>query len=229
MSQAAPSQRRRGMALIIIGAVVMLLAIALASVSGARSISGLLSLATQDTFGVPGEQAKELDPGSYVVFARIGSTSVQETVGTPFRPNAITITGPDGSSVPVRRLAGTQRLTLGTDVFAGVAGFDAPTGGRYVVRISEGSGTALVSGDIASTVIGGVGGIFGFVIGIFLGFIGLALLIAGLVRRLVRPSAARVGAVPAPALMPPAGWYPDPGRPGAQRYWDGTTWTEHHT
>jgi Protein of unknown function (DUF2510) len=26
---------------------------------------------------------------------------------------------------------------------------------------------------------------------------------------------------------PPAGWYADPGRPGGQRYWDGTRWTDH--
>jgi hypothetical protein len=25
----------------------------------------------------------------------------------------------------------------------------------------------------------------------------------------------------------PAGWYPEPGRPGSQRYWDGDRWTEH--
>lgn len=32
---------------------------------------------------------------------------------------------------------------------------------------------------------------------------------------------------PAAAALPPAGWYPDPGRPGGQRYWDGQQWTEH--
>jgi uncharacterized membrane protein YhaH (DUF805 family) len=33
---------------------------------------------------------------------------------------------------------------------------------------------------------------------------------------------------PAMAQHPPAGWFPAPGGPpGQQRYWDGTTWTEH--
>jgi hypothetical protein len=27
---------------------------------------------------------------------------------------------------------------------------------------------------------------------------------------------------------PPAGWYPNPGPEGGQRYWDGGQWTEHH-
>jgi hypothetical protein len=34
------------------------------------------------------------------------------------------------------------------------------------------------------------------------------------------------GPVASPTL-PPAGWYPDPGGNGHQRYWDGTAWTEH--
>lgn len=32
-------------------------------------------------------------------------------------------------------------------------------------------------------------------------------------------------ALPEPPSSP-AGWYPDPGQPETQRYWDGTAWTE---
>lgn len=34
-------------------------------------------------------------------------------------------------------------------------------------------------------------------------------------------------AVPPEPAAPPAGWYPDPAGSAQQRYWDGTTWTDH--
>jgi len=43
------------------------------------------------------------------------------------------------------------------------------------------------------------------------------------------PAAATPPTAPQPVapVSPPAGWYPDPGRAGGQRYWDGSAWTEH--
>ena len=32
-----------------------------------------------------------------------------------------------------------------------------------------------------------------------------------------------------PSGSPPAGWYPDPGREGHGRWWDGNSWTESRT
>jgi hypothetical protein len=42
-----------------------------------------------------------------------------------------------------------------------------------------------------------------------------------------QPVVPPVAPEPVPPVSPPAGWYPDPGRPGGQRYWDGSAWTEH--
>ena len=43
------------------------------------------------------------------------------------------------------------------------------------------------------------------------------------------PPSAPVTPPPSAPVVPtvPAGWYPDSQRPGGQRYWDGTAWTEH--
>lgn len=39
-------------------------------------------------------------------------------------------------------------------------------------------------------------------------------------------SAGDAGENPTSSSTPEAGWYPDPGQPATQRYWDGTDWTD---
>ncbi len=62
------------------------------------------------------------------------------------------------------------------------------------------------------------------------GVISLAIDIAVLVLLLhpatARDCSSRAHAVPAQLPHPP-GWYPDPQNPTANRYWDGTGWTQH--
>ncbi|HEX2578136.1 MAG TPA: DUF2510 domain-containing protein [Aquihabitans sp.] len=41
------------------------------------------------------------------------------------------------------------------------------------------------------------------------------------------PATAAAAATPAPATAGPAGWHPDPAGRHEQRYYDGSTWTEH--
>lgn len=59
----------------------------------------------------------------------------------------------------------------------------------------------------------------------FVVFVGVIVLVIWLIVRAVRRGKATPGVQPSSAgQLPPAGLYPDPERPGQERYWDGTAW-----
>ena len=53
----------------------------------------------------------------------------------------------------------------------------------------------------------------------------VALVLLGVVVAAVRRQPSSAGPGPAPGVLPPAGWYPDPWHQAPSRWWDGHTWT----
>jgi hypothetical protein len=276
----------KGKGLIISGAVLLVLGLVL----GVAGIAGTIGAATRlvSSLGTPTATpatiTKTLDAGTtYAVYAE--ATAGTGTTDDPFTADVsvsdISVTGPDGSSVPVNDISSsvTQTIDNNGGTFGAVGTFTPPITGEYTVKVAGSGASVAVAPDVLS-----IGKSFASIalipVGFLVGLVGLILLIVGLVRRssskraLAQPGYATgpgyVGgagyagpgynptAPPAPAAPPtslpppagpppaaplpppasplpppapapatPAGWYPDPQRPGGQRYWDGTTWTEH--
>jgi hypothetical protein len=160
----------------------------------------------------------------------------------------IAITGPSGQQLALEDATTTtqNRITRNNTSYLAELKFRVPANGDYHFVVSGNDGTALFvaptfSGFANLIPFGRLGGI---VFCIFTFFIGLIVLIVGLVQhsRASTPAVAAVGfewpvanaaqyqqvpvPVPVPELPPP-GWYSDPMRNATWRYWDGQVWTDH--
>jgi hypothetical protein len=249
---AATPPVRKGKGAITTGIVLTLIGL----LTGIAGIVGVIVSAASliSSFGepvrTPTTVTRTLEVGTtYVVYERIasGSGSRSDPVIYTVRPEDVTVTGP-GKPVEVTDPGNvTQTFTSGSKTFAGVAQFEASASGTYQIRISTEDAEVLVA-PAFSTFARSLAWVLLIALGGLLVLVGLITLIVGIVQRSSSkrvvpavPGYSAPGTAPvsygsptyppqvapvAPAL-PPAGWYPDPTRPGGQRYWDGTGWTGH--
>ena len=183
---------------------------------------------------------RHLGEGRYVVFERTGTRrggggvtfSTGHTV--TMSPEEVSVVGPEGR-VPVSFMTSNQTVTRGSAIYTGALRFDTPRAGNYVIGIGGPPRRVLVARSIGDT-FADVGGWWAVgALGVTVWMVGVAMLVIGVIRRNRVDALQRRVLVPsgpwppmAPPVLPPAGWYPDPGgEPGRQRYWDGSVWTDH--
>jgi hypothetical protein len=214
------------LAVLIVGALIAIPALVVLVVHAVHAIN-------PPSVTTPGTTDLQLGTGTWYLFERTGETSggagftFNQNNATTLDPGQVTITGPDGTALPATFVSDHETITKGSRIYTAALQFHVPTAGRFTIQLNtSGPGVVLIARPLTHTfralavpfVLTGFGGAVAVV--------GLVLLIVGSVRRsrVERPAMA----TPSTPFTPP-GWYPDPQRTGAQRYWDGRMWTDHHT
>jgi len=227
-----------GLVLLAVGIVMAIGGIVAFGASAASLLSGLGSPQT-----TPVEIPKTLDGGTtYAVYEQASGGS--GTTGDPYigsiQPGEVTVQATDGTAVIVTDSPSlSQTFSDGSKNYVVVATFDPPVSGQYVVNVKTEGATVIVAPSLTA-VAKALPWLALIGVGALLALAGLIVFIVGIVRRGSKPAHASglpaqghvyapvATASPAarPAGLPAPGWYPDPERPGGQRYWNGTGWTE---
>jgi hypothetical protein len=201
--------------------VVLLVVGVVALVGAARHLVDAIG----DTYDTPASVSRTLDGGTTYLVYELTTGTTTNPGSTSVTESDVTVHGPDGAEVPVNApdTGFTQTFQNGSDLWVGVAQFDAATTGTYLVDVGGSGSTVAVAPGF-----GALGRILGWIaliaIGGLLALAGLITLIVGLVRRsssrkpkvtyAVPPAAAAYGsgyAAPAPSPGPgPAPVAPPP-------------------
>lgn len=215
------------------GIAVLLLGVLLTAVSITRMFA---SIGLGDAFSSPVVQApvtlvEFYEPETYFVYQAIDGAE-------RISPSQIEVRGVDGE-LPVVTPRYQASIDDGDLSMEAVAAFTVTRAGEYSVSLAPGEPTLVRVGPALGAGIGpAVAWGFGIGSGVLLSLVGVTLLAVGLVRRASNsaaehPQPAHTTRVTASAAsgqaLPPPGWYPDPIAANSQRYWDGRSWTEHHT
>jgi hypothetical protein len=186
----------------------------------------------------PFTDSVSLRQGKYLLLESVTSIRVV--------PDAVQVIDSAGNQVTgVRQSSGDNWIDRGGTRFVDVVEFSTSHSGRYLIMVADPPDAQLIVGRDPVDVLAGVAGWFGIgAAGVLLVLVGFVLLLVGISRKPGpvpvyygqsqygqsqygwpphQPSRPGYGQPPVPPLPPP-GWYPDPGRPAAWRYWDGYRW-----
>jgi hypothetical protein len=199
--------------LVLLGVSIVVMVVGTVLILRAVDVGG-------DDFDVPGAASVQLERGTYAVWLSDGSSFTSR-----FLRADITVTGPAGEPVTVRRPVGSSTLGSGNEQYSDGGEFEARTAGLYRVTVDSDDATlARVAPPLSPGQI--VGGVISIVASVGLFLLGLLLLIIALVRRskVGRPAAAQPapyvppGYGPPPGYGAPPGYGPPPGYPPTPGY-----------
>ena len=147
--------------------IVVLAGVAIAAACGAFAIVQFIgAVKSAVPQRVPGRFQIALSSGQWDVYQLTGRSSgsniggVSVTVAHQLAPtldsSMMTVTAPDGRQLAVqnRSASSVETLQLGSDLFTGVASFQAPDSGRYSVTVDSRTSTDVVIARPVLSVLG---------------------------------------------------------------------------